>query len=156
MRWVRVESEVRFWLMIKSGPGCWEWQGGRANGCGYGAMRLGKAWMMVHRYSWTIHHGPIPTGLLVCHKCDNPLCVRPDHLFLGTNKQNCQDKVSKNRQAFNRGELCGTSILTEQAVKAIRYLSARGVPNRVMADAFNVHIDTVGLAVSRKTWAHVE
>lgn len=156
MKWNRDEPEVRFWLLVKSSrDGCWEWQGRYANSDHYGSIRIGDRYALVHRYSWEIHFGEIPDGLQVCHKCDNRLCVRPDHLFLGTNQDNCDDKVAKNRQAFLRGELNGHRKLNDVSVRAIRRLHEMGVQQPTIAEAFGIHQSNVSLIVLRKTWAHV-
>jgi len=96
--------EQRFWFKVEKtddGDGCWLWTGFRNRG-GYGLIGIcegGKtvASISASRQAWIFTHGPIPDGLQVCHHCDNPPCVRPDHLFLGTGKQNIQDAVSKGR-----------------------------------------------------------
>ena len=93
----RVPDEVRFWRHVKKSDGCWEWTAGN-NGHGYGwATRYRQLSVAAHRFSWEMHFGPIPPGLIVCHHCDNPPCVRPDHLFVGTYKDNMQDCVRKGR-----------------------------------------------------------
>lgn len=85
----------------KSIDECWEWQGYR-NKKNYGVTRIGgrnsKAFL-AHRLSWTIHFGEIPHGMHVCHKCDNPSCVNPNHLFIGTNQDNIMDRVAKGRSS---------------------------------------------------------
>lgn len=94
-------AEERFWSRVKKSDGCWEWTGPRKNSRShYGAFfpKQGEHWA-AHRYAYTLAHGPIPDGLLVCHRCDNPPCVRPDHLFLGTDRANHDDMVSKGRHA---------------------------------------------------------
>lgn len=92
--------EIRFWRKVTKTSGCWEWSASR-NAHGYGqiaAPRPLKRPLLAHRVSWEIHNGPIPIGLLVLHRCDNPHCVRPDHLFVGDQKLNMQDMVSKKRE----------------------------------------------------------
>lgn len=94
----------RFWERVQHSDGCWVWSGDRA-GAGYGRIGVGgrnSSKLLAHRLSWEIHHGPIPDGLFVCHHCDNPTCVRPDHLFLGTTRDNARDMAAKGRQVFQR------------------------------------------------------
>lgn len=83
------------------GSGCWEWTG-QIGKRGYGMLsvprRYGTRNQYAHRVSWLLHHGPIPEGLSVLHRCDNPKCIRPDHLFLGTQGTNVRDCVAKGRQ----------------------------------------------------------
>jgi hypothetical protein len=94
---------ARFWPKVSKSDGCWTWTGKTGNG--YGQIRIagkGSGLIGAHRLSWALHYGPIPAGLFVCHNCpdgDNPLCVRPEHLFLGTHEQNMADMVAKGRAA---------------------------------------------------------
>lgn len=88
-----------FWKHVKKGPGCWEWQGTRDR-AGYGQAKAGRKTVRAHRLSWRIHRGVIPDGFIICHKCDNPPCVRPDHLFVGTHQDNSQDMMNKGRGAW--------------------------------------------------------
>lgn len=89
----------RFWPKVQKGEGCWEWIGSR-NAAGYGKMTVGgrgAGHVRAHRVSWELANGPVPEGLWVLHTCDNPPCVRPDHLWLGTRLDNMRDCASKGR-----------------------------------------------------------
>ena len=91
--------EERFWLKVHRGDGCWEWHGCRLSQ--EPKRNYGIAWngydIRAHRYSWELTNGPVPAGMHVLHRCDNPPCVRPDHLFLGTQGDNLRDAVEKGR-----------------------------------------------------------
>ena len=101
MRYRRTKPLVdRFWAKVEKTEACWKWHGSKSPG-GYGQIReggRGSALLRAPRYSWAIHIGPIPEGLCVCHKCDNPECTRPDHLFLGTLGDNMRDCYAKGRK----------------------------------------------------------
>lgn len=102
--------------------GCWEWQGA-CNANGYGVVSIkefGRGSKLAHRIAWQMTHGEIPEGMCVCHHCDNRICCNPSHLFLGTYKDNNQDKVAKGRGNTLYGEASPRSILTSQDVIAIR------------------------------------
>lgn len=94
-------TEDRFWAKVKKAPGdlCWEWQGHRRH-AGHGQFALpGVVRLDAHRYAWELVHGPIPAGMFICHKCDNPPCVRVDHLYLGVSRDNMHDMIRKGRKA---------------------------------------------------------
>lgn len=100
--WPRPSMEERFWRRVQKTDSCWTWVGS-LDGHGYGQIRASgprDVTLMIlraHRYSYELHVGPIPEGLNVCHHCDNPRCVRPDHLFVGTARDNAIDMVRKGR-----------------------------------------------------------
>lgn len=92
---------LRFWRQVQKTDTCWLWTGARS-GAGYGQIGINDVRIFTHRFSWELHHGPIPAGLFVCHHCDNPPCVRPDHLFLGTPQDNMVDKIRKGRHLLKK------------------------------------------------------
>lgn len=97
----------RFWQKVaKQDDGCWVWQGARA-GHGYGTLKRGERGLtkLAHRISWELHFGAIPDGMCVCHHCDEPPCVNPDHLFLGTVKDNVGDMLEKGRRGAGHTNL---------------------------------------------------
>jgi hypothetical protein len=149
------EQETRFWAKVARGPGCWEWTGALSRGYGQFAVGGSKRVLGAHRVSWEHVNGPVPPGLFVLHRCDNPRCVRPDHLFIGTIKDNTADMLAKGRHNPPRGSRCGTSKLTESDAAAIRSLAAEGFAHPIIASRFSVSRPTVSLIVARKTWRHV-
>lgn len=158
-------ASFRFWkhVLVVDGDGCWEWLASKDVG-GYGAFTCeGKSWK-AHRFSWVMENGPIPEGLVVCHRCDNPGCVRPSHMFIGTVADNNHDRDAKGRTARGdtcepalrpRGSRCGTAKLTEQQVVEIRRLGSARMKRQAIADMFNVSIATIERVLARTCWKHV-
>lgn len=95
-------TNERFWEKVNKSGECWTWTACTHHQWGYGHFRAGGKLVTAHRYSWELHNGPIPPGMRVCHRCDNPPCVRPAHLFLGTDADNAHDMIAKGRHY--RGE----------------------------------------------------
>jgi hypothetical protein len=158
-------KDHRFWSKVEKcsvarigyddiGP-CWEWVAAR-NALGYGVCgQLGQ--QSAHRASWVLHHGQIPVGAHVLHRCDNPSCVRPDHLFLGTHQENMTDMRVKGRARGKDqdGESHATHKLTEEQVREIRSRHAAGAKQKDLAPEFMVHKATINDVVLRKTWTHL-
>jgi hypothetical protein len=150
-----VSLEVRFWSKVRKLDGCWEWTGYRTKN-GYGKIGLGersKGVGSAHRVSWCIHYGQIPEGLIVMHRCDNPGCVNPEHLLLGTQYNNLADMRLKDRQA--RGEKVPQHVLTEAQVAEIKILLAQGRTQQFIADMFGVARWTIGKIAGGLSWVRV-
>lgn len=106
-----------FWVRVEQSDGCWLWTGQRDKD-GYGHVWYGGIGQVASRLAWELTHGPIPAGYFALHSCDNPPCCRPDHLFLGTSRDNIDDMLSKGRQTS--GERNGRAKLTLDQVGEIR------------------------------------
>lgn len=150
----RRDFAERFWEKVDKSGVCWVWMSG-CDAYGYGQFALshsnpGKA----HRVSWELANGPIPDGMAVCHRCDNPPCVRPDHLFLAPNSANMADMKAKGR-AGQRGERSHVARLNAKQVLAIRKRRDTGVSESQIAREFGVARATVADVLHRRTWAHV-
>lgn len=141
--------ETYFIDRVQKTGSCWLWTGQRGPK-GYGAARYHGYRMLAHRFSYELHYGVIASELHVLHKCDTPLCVRPDHLFLGTPQDNMDDKVAKNRQT--RGETNGTSKLTEIDV---RYIRASKERSSILARYYGVNYGTIHSIRKCITWKHI-
>jgi len=129
--------------------GCRIWTGyGTADG--YGRMRVNGSMVMVHRIAYELAFGGIPTGLMVCHRCDVRSCCNPEHLFLGTNAENMRDMVAKNRQSS--GKHRPDAKLDEGKVTRMRSQRAKGQTIRSLAAEFGVKKSTVEQVVNFKRW----
>jgi hypothetical protein len=165
----RIPLEVRFWSKVQKGEGCWEWTG-HTTPHGYGMICMGGHKgknVTTHRVSYMLHHGAIPSRACVLHKCDNRKCVRPDHLYLGTQADNVRDMYQRNRQPKNDrvalmlktptiGSMNGSAKLTEGDVQEIRQRSTgrRGEAHR-FAEEFGVNAMSIYKVLKGKTWKHV-
>ena len=147
---------IRFWDKVDRTEDCWNWTGA-TNGVGYG--RLGHRGKLVsaHRFSYELVYGRIPDGMLICHHCDNPGCVRPSHLFLGTNSDNIRDAHAKGRITMpdRRGELSSSSKIVESDVHEIRRLNSLGVTQELLGKMWRITQQHVSNIVTKKNWAHV-
>lgn len=144
----------RFWKFVQKTDYCWNWVGAKVQK-GYGVLRINGKNERTHRYSYNIHKGPIPRGVgyhgvCVLHKCDNPSCVNPEHLTLGTNSDNVSDMVNKMRNTI--GERNGMAKLKLNDVIEIRNLKKQGYTLRELSSKFNIAISTASQIVNKKRW----
>lgn len=164
----------RFWSKVDmSGDGCWPWTG--AHGI-YGTVKLDGKPLSTHRVAWELANGPIPEGKQVCHSCDNPICVRPTHLFIGTQADNIADMDRKGRRPKRpnakmprgdahwrrrnpelgaRGERAGGAKLTVEQVVEIRQRYAAGATLKQLEAEYGVRFTNIQQIVKRVTWKHV-
>lgn len=158
----------RFWSRVSKSDGCWLWRGGRYERYGQFWSASRKVRVRTHRFAYELATGRNPGPLCVCHHCDEPLCVRPDHLFLGTNLDNIRDRDRKQRQARGsrsgahthpericRGTRNGLAKLTDNDVRQIRKQIDRGVTRSEMSRQYGVSIPTICDLYKRETWGHI-
>lgn len=115
---------------------CWNWLG-TLDRYGYGKFQIGRKTIKAHRYSYELYHGPFDSKLHVLHRCDNPRCVNPDHLFLGTNRDNVADRTAKKREGDT------SRRLTAQEKECIQMALQEGQSMKQLADTYHVHISTI-------------
>lgn len=163
---MRKEDIDRFWSKVVKKPGCWEYNSATDRD-GYHAhsyMLNGKRIKTgAHRFMMMVNGHTIPIGYVVCHHCDNPGCVNPNHLFIGTVKDNNDDKVRKGRQTKLKGSKNPQSKINEtiaRAIKAEAVVGSRvgynnGSNIKTVAKKYGVHVETVRLIAQEKTWKHI-
>lgn len=172
---LKVSPETRFWVSVDKSGGpdaCWPWTKGRRRG-GYGQIYVNGKAVSANRFSYELHYGLIPNGMIVLHKCDNPPCCNPAHLQLGTYAENSADMVAKDRQAkgerhgsrtcpgavkkaIPRGERHSNAKLTATSAKEITAVyKAGGITMRALAERYGVHLVTISDVVNGKTWTEV-
>jgi HNH endonuclease len=142
----------RFWEFVdkKGDDECWKWLASCTPHGGYGQLTFGGTLHLAHRVAWEKTFDEIPKGMYVCHRCDNPPCVNPSHLFLGNVQENTRDCVDKGRNAF--GSKSGRSKLVEDEVREIRRLYGHGVRQRDLCKMFKVTDSLISLIVNNLIW----
>jgi hypothetical protein len=162
-------TEADFWKRVQKTDECWLWLGSKLPR-GYGYWRTNGRRIYAHRYVWSITFGAIPESLFVCHHCDNPSCVRPSHLFIGTTKDNMEDMCRKGRGATGerhgskthpesrpRGQQIFGAKLTEEIVGALRReYAAGGISITTLAQKWSLTRSLVSHVIMREAWKYVE
>lgn len=153
---VFLELPPRFWSKVNKTGTCWVWTAGTSGG-GYGRFKIEGRYFLSHRLVYRAAKGAIPEGYLICHTCDNPSCVNPDHLFAGTQSDNMKDAYKKGRLSLEAAHLTGESnpnaVLTWEKVDSIRALYADGrISQMKLARMFNCGQSTISDIVTGKNW----
>lgn len=166
IRWAKAPpAKDRFWANVKKGKAndCWLWIKLLDKKMGYGRTKIGGKAQGSHRKAFEFAVGKIPKGLCVCHKCDNPPCCNPNHLFLGTHKDNMQDAARKGRFKWNgiipglKGEKSPMAKLTEVEVVEIKKMSGtQKFTQTFLAQKYGVGQDEISRIVNGKRWAHIK
>jgi len=139
-----IQERIERNIVIDEETGCYNWNK-YLNGDGYGRIRINYKMKFVHRISYELHKGKIPVGMCVLHRCDNPKCCNPAHLFLGTNQDNVNDKMAKGRWA-------GSAKLTLEKVKEIRKKYIETTTCKELATEYGVSYDTIRNIITNRTW----
>jgi len=157
MKNITKEEKKKFWSKVDKTSGCWEWVGSKLNiRQSYGRVTIQNKSLLTHRVSYMFRYGDIPKGMCVCHSCDNPKCVRPSHLFLGTQRDNITDRCRKGRSSTVRGKDSPLSKLTENQVRRIRELYFTGkYTHRALSEKYRIGKTQVARIIKRERWRHV-
>lgn len=141
-------------IRVDKETGCQEWIAA-LNSDGYGKFGIDGSWVLAHRFSWTLVYGSIPCGMLILHKCNNPKCVNPSHLYVGTDADNARDMLEadpycRSGEANNRAKLSNSNVIE------IRRLLSEGVMQKDIAPIFGVHSGSISKIANGKIWNHIQ
>jgi len=153
-----IPDEERFWSKVdrRGLDECWPWKGCLKGTNNRGNFTIENKNFKPSQMAWTLIKGPIPEGLFVCHTCDNGWCTNPDHLFLGTPKDNSSDRASKGRNADQRGEKNPRAKLTDARVREIKEQYASGnVSQANLGEIFGVSRSTIESILNGYRWKHI-
>lgn len=148
-------AALRFLKKVFNYKECWNWNASLRNESGYGQINFMGKMQGAHRVSYMLFKGEIPNGLCVLHKCDNPLCVNPYHLFLGTNKDNVADRERKGRGNQPHGSMSGNAKLKESDIPEIFALRLSGLTQQEIADNYGVAQCTISDVLHGKRWSRI-
>jgi len=150
-----IEEKLRF-NSVEDSNGCWLWQGGKTT-FGHGIIAVNRKSHLAHRVAYKIWKDRVPLNMFVCHTCDNPKCINPDHLFIGTQDDNMKDMANKGRSnnGIQKGEKNPQSQLTDRQVRRIKRLLLNGHTRKEIANKFGVNEAVVGFISENKNWKHV-
>jgi predicted XRE-type DNA-binding protein len=140
--------EQRFWKYVQKTDGCWLWTGALSRENGYGRFNYDNKTLLAHRYSFELHKGHNPEGLFICHHCDTPACVNPEHLYAGTAQDNSDDMKNRNRYRKNRINI----KITQDIADTIRELYSLGESQKNLAKLYHITQSSVSKIIVGKTW----
>ncbi len=151
-----IKTRFLYYVKIPENPNdCWEWKGGK-NENGYGKFHFNGGLMSAHRVSYILYIGEFDRSLYCLHKCDNPECVNPEHLFLGNQNDNINDMKQKGRQREAKGEKNNRSKLTNEEVKEIKMLLLQGKTQVEIAKLFRTTQTNISYIKTGKLWKHIK
>lgn len=145
----------KFWNYVDKTDTCWNWDGrGSIRGYGYICVRLPQH-VSAHRFSWMLHNGAIPKGMVICHKCDRPCCVNPNHLFMGTQSNNVADKVSKGR-GFIQLAYANAHLSADQIKEIRASYKPHKITQQTLAKKYGVTRENIHYILKGKSWGHLD